>query len=95
MKLILINGIGDGFTYFFDIPEPFEYESVEKAQADLKTIFEEAHHKDQNVGTLCFCGIHIDINTLCFYKNKEVKPYYLEPTILELNEWFEKYKAEK
>lgn len=104
MKLVLKYSIDGGEPCgSYDITTPFEYESVEKAEYDLFCIWEKHaaavrsfDYSNKNYGEQIFAGIRINLRNLTYFErdklHKREIPKYIEPIILTLEDWWEKYQ---
>lgn len=100
-KLVLHFSVGDGYTYCCDENFPFLYESKEKAEYDLLTIWEDwtkrriAANKNRKLpyvmSDIKFAGMELDMSNFSEWDNVKEEFRYTEPRILTLEEWFEEY----
>ncbi len=94
-QLVLLYSVSDGCTYSTDLTLPFYYESVEKAEYDLLSLWEKHFKSTDKIyehyfnTEVDFAGLEIDLLNLGYRKTDTW--HYFEPTILKLNDWFERY----
>lgn len=102
MKLVMIWADSDGCTYSCEVVQPFEYESIDKAQFDFLELCEK--NIDSNK-SFQFAG-H-EFNAYQHYITEYIEPKhkrkskepvmsarkYCEPEMYTLEDWFESYKG--
>lgn len=101
-KLVFLSVATDECTYSFDLFDTFWYQSKEKAEEDFFTVTYSTLEKHL-AGQLGTTEIHFFRSHTCVLWNywsqtagkcslsKNIKDYtYLPPTILTLDEWFER-----
>ena len=100
MKLVIRYDVGDGYTWNASVVEPFEYESVEKAEYDLLEMYEKwmQARKENDRYIFCdvkFAGLDIDLSNLHDWSDREDKYIYNSPEIKTLEDWWESNLPQK
>ena len=91
-RLVLTFSSGDDCTYSCDNNLPFLAES--KIAAELELLDKYENSSDQ-YGEFQFHGHTLNARYFSYYDSKKKKRIYIEPQILTLDEWFERYCEEK
>jgi hypothetical protein len=91
MKKIILQLVKtDGYTYWFDELIALEYESVEKMQYELMDLCFKSVENKSNF--FKFLEKDYDINSFGYFENEQTGDFsafkYVEPIVLELEEWF-------
>lgn len=89
MKLVMTYQITDGYTFDVTYHQPFEYKSKDEAEFDILYALSTAY--ENNKLEFKFANETFDVEEYS-YTDRDKVTHFRPPTILTLEQWFEKNK---